>query len=96
MDTHSLITIPHQAGGLPVYMACPSSESPRPTLVLIHEVWGLTDHIKNIADRLCQEGFNVMAPDLMAGTEVEKVASITMMKKGTKKMPSSQFPLKGT
>lgn len=74
MDTHSLLSIPHKAGGLPVYMDCPSGDSPRAGLIVIHEVWGLTDHIKDVADRFCKEGYEVIAPDLMAGTEVEKFA----------------------
>ena len=74
METHSQVSIPHGPGGLPVYMACPDDKLPRSGLILIHEVWGLTDHIKAVADRLCTEGFNVVAPDLMAGTQVEKVA----------------------
>ena len=74
METHSLLSIPHKSGGLPVYMDCPPGKSARAGLILIHEVWGLTDHIKDVADRLCEAGYEVVAPDLMAGTEVEKVA----------------------
>ena len=55
-------------------MACPDGDGPRPGLILIHEVWGLTDHIKDVADRLCAEGFETNAPDVFHGTEVEKVA----------------------
>ena len=36
-------------------------------VVLIHEWWGLTDHIKAIADRLAREGFGALAPDLYHG-----------------------------
>lgn len=74
MDSKTLITIPFEDGGIPVYMACPAGDEVRPGLILIHEVWGMADHIKNVADRLCQQGFEVIAPNLMAGTEVEKVA----------------------
>jgi carboxymethylenebutenolidase len=36
-------------------------------LILVHEWWGLTDHIKGIADRFAGEGFVVLAPDLYSG-----------------------------
>lgn len=74
MESHSLLSIPHGDGGVPAYMACPPVPSSRPGLILIHEVWGLTDHIKDIADRLCKEGYDVLAPDLMHGTAVEEFA----------------------
>lgn len=74
METHSLLSIPHGSGGVPVYMACPPSQRSKAGLILTHEVWGLTDHIKDVADRLCKEGYEVIAPDLMAGTKVEKFA----------------------
>jgi carboxymethylenebutenolidase len=34
-----------------------------PAVLLIHEVFGLNDHIKSIADRLAREGFNTLAPN---------------------------------
>ena len=40
--------------------------SASPGLLLLHEWWGLTDHIKDIARRFAQEGFAVLAPDLYA------------------------------
>lgn len=41
-------------------------------IVLIHEVWGLTDHIKSVADRLAREGYLVLAPALLTGTDIER------------------------
>jgi carboxymethylenebutenolidase len=36
-------------------------------LVVIHEIWGLVDHIKDIADRLAENGYVAVAPDLLSG-----------------------------
>jgi carboxymethylenebutenolidase len=80
MDRHANMTIPYQNTGIPVYLTCKAGEEPRPAVILIHEVWGLNDHIKSIADRLCQEGFMVLAPDLLAHTKMEEVLDPSLQK----------------
>jgi carboxymethylenebutenolidase len=37
---------------------------PSPSLVLIHDVWGLSDHARDFARRFAHEGFGVLALDL--------------------------------
>jgi carboxymethylenebutenolidase len=49
------------------YLAGAEEAEARPGLILVHEWWGLTDHIKGIADRFADEGFVVLAPDLYGG-----------------------------
>ena len=44
---------------------------PLPAVIMIHEWWGLNDHVRATADRLAGEGFIVLAVDLFGG----KVAS---------------------
>ncbi len=73
MDRRAQMSIPFNDSGIPVYLSCKDSDKIRPAIILIHEVWGLNDHIKSIADRLCQEGFMVLTPDLLTNTELEKV-----------------------
>jgi carboxymethylenebutenolidase len=38
-----------------------------PAVILIHEYWGLNDHVLSLADRLAAAGFAVWAPDLYHG-----------------------------
>jgi carboxymethylenebutenolidase len=49
------------------YLALPDSGK-GPGVIVIQEWWGLTDHIAGIADRLAEEGFVALAPDLYGGT----------------------------
>jgi len=55
--------------GVSVYRADPPGE-PRGALIVVHEIWGLVDHIKNVADRYAAEGYLVMAPDLLSDAGV--------------------------
>jgi carboxymethylenebutenolidase len=47
------------------YLTKPEGQEGLPGLVLIHEIWGLVPHIKDVANRFAKEGFVVIAPDLM-------------------------------
>ncbi|HEY2642501.1 MAG TPA: dienelactone hydrolase family protein [Galbitalea sp.] len=38
----------------------------RGALIVIHEIWGLVDHIKDVADRYAAEGYLVIAPDILS------------------------------
>src|SRR3954469_42847 len=42
-----------------------------PGLLVIHEWWGLVDHIKQLADRFAAEGFITLAPDLFHGKQTK-------------------------
>ncbi len=55
-------------GASSAYLAMPDeiSEDTK-AVVLIHEWWGLADHIKDIAGRYADEGFICVAPDLYRG-----------------------------
>jgi len=55
---------------LDAYVARPEGE-PLGGLVLIHEIWGLVDHITDVADRFAGEGWLVIAPDILTHGGVE-------------------------
>lgn len=46
------------------YLARPLGNGPFPGIILIHEVWGLVTHTKEMAHKYASEGFIVLAPDL--------------------------------
>jgi carboxymethylenebutenolidase len=59
-------------GPLNIYGALPEGAA-KGGLIVVHEVWGLVGHTKDVADRFAKAGFFVAAPDLMAGTAVEEL-----------------------
>ncbi|XNZ01594.1 dienelactone hydrolase family protein [Micrococcus luteus] len=48
------------------YIAFPESGK-GPGVIVIQEWWGLTRHIRDVCDRLAEEGFVALAPDLFGG-----------------------------
>lgn len=52
--------------GLTAYLSRAEDED-APAVLVIHEWWGLNDHIKHSADRLAAEGYHALAVDLYDG-----------------------------
>jgi carboxymethylenebutenolidase len=57
------ISIPPTRG----YLAIPAGTGPWPGVVVIHEVFGLNADIRSQADRLAEQGYLALAPDLYGG-----------------------------
>ena len=76
--------IPAASGTLPGYLAVPSTPGPWPGVVVLHEIFGLTDDIRAQADRFAAEGYLALAPDLFAWGATPRclVASFRAMAKG--------------
>jgi carboxymethylenebutenolidase len=49
------------------YMARPEGEGPFPGIVVIHEIYGLNENIKDIAHRFAEQGYVALAVDLFTG-----------------------------
>jgi len=49
------------------WLVYPERRDKAPVVVVIHEIFGLTDWIRSVADQLAAEGFIAIAPDLLSG-----------------------------
>lgn len=49
------------------YSASPVGQGARPGVVVIHEIFGLTPWIRQVADRFAERGYLALAPDLFVG-----------------------------
>jgi carboxymethylenebutenolidase len=69
-DTNGLVAgeikIPVQNGEIPAYRAMPASGGPFPTILVVHEIFGVHEHIKDICRRLAKAGYFAVAPYLYA------------------------------
>jgi carboxymethylenebutenolidase len=56
-------------GGSPIraWVVYPERKDKAPVVIVIHEIFGLSDWIRNVADQLAREGFIAIAPDLLTG-----------------------------
>ena len=51
-------------GEMGALLAAPAGRGPFPAIVVVMEAFGLTAHIKHVAERLAREGYVTLAPDL--------------------------------
>jgi carboxymethylenebutenolidase len=49
------------------FVVYPEIKTKAPVVILIHEIFGLSDWAKEMADELAAQGFIVVAPDLLSG-----------------------------
>ena len=49
------------------YVAFPERKEKAPAVIVIHEIFGLSDWIRGVADQLAEDGFIAIAPDLLSG-----------------------------
>jgi carboxymethylenebutenolidase len=57
--------------GVPAYHSYPDGSGKHPGLIVIHEIWGLNQHTKDVADRFAKEDYSVLAPNLFHGMSFE-------------------------
>ena len=63
MQTREVTLTELKGGG---YLATPDGGGPHPGVVVIHEAYGLDDHIKNVTRRFADTGYAALAVDLFS------------------------------
>jgi carboxymethylenebutenolidase len=61
------VTVKHDGRLVSTYVVYPEVSGKAPVVVLIHEIFGLSDWMKLQADELAAKGYIVLAPDLLSG-----------------------------
>jgi carboxymethylenebutenolidase len=61
------VTVKHGARSVESMVAHPQSGGKAPAIVVIHEIFGMTDWVENVADEFAEAGFIAIAPDLLSG-----------------------------
>lgn len=61
------VPLPDSETTIRTWVVYPERSDTAPVVIVIHEIFGLTDWIRAVADRLAAEGFIAVAPDLLSG-----------------------------
>jgi len=61
------VTVKHGGRSVESMVAYPQSKDKAPAIVVIHEIFGMTDWVENVADEFAEAGFIAIAPDLLSG-----------------------------
>jgi carboxymethylenebutenolidase len=64
---HEYVPLKHGDRTVQAFVVYPEVKIKAPVVILIHEIFGLSDWAKEMADELAGQGFIVVAPDLLTG-----------------------------
>lgn len=69
-----MVSFPSGRVAVRAFLARPKGRGPFPAVLVIHEWWGLTSHIMDVAARFARQGYVALAPDLYSrqGSQVTK------------------------
>ncbi len=85
------IKIPVAGGELPGYRAMPDKGGPFPVVLVVQEIFGVHEHIRDICRRFAKLGYLAVAPELYARQgDVSKLAEIKDIIPIVSKVPDAQ------
>ena len=78
-------------GEIPAYRAMPANGKNLPTVLVVQEIFGVHEHIKDVCRRLAQEGYMAIAPELYARQgDVSKLEELKDIIAVVNKVPDAQ------
>jgi carboxymethylenebutenolidase len=95
-DTQGLVAgevkVPTADGPMPAYRALPEGAGPFPLVLVVQEIFGVHEHIKDLCRRLAKAGYFAVAPELYAREgDVSKMTNINeIISKVVSKVPDDQ------
>jgi len=61
------VTVKHDGRNVETLIVYPESKDRRPVVLIIHEIFGLSDWAQELADEVAAAGYIAVAPDLLSG-----------------------------
>src|SRR5437870_7020645 len=86
------IKVPVKDGDVPAYRAMPDKGGPFPVVLVVQEIFGVHEHIKDVCRRFAKLGYLAVAPELFARQgDVSKLTDIKdIIAKVVSKVPDEQ------
>lgn len=64
---HEWVKVKHDGREVNCYITYPEVKDKAPVIIVIHEIFGLTDWARGVTDQLAEAGYIAIAPDLISG-----------------------------
>src|SRR5271155_1962624 len=61
------VTVKHDGRSVETFVVYPESKDKRPVVLVIHEIFGMSDWVEDLADQVAAAGYIAVAPDLLSG-----------------------------
>src|SRR6266853_278920 len=61
------VSIKHDGRSVETFVVYPESNGKTPVVLIIHEIFGMTDWVQDLADQVAEAGYIAVAPDLLSG-----------------------------
>src|SRR6184192_2821277 len=61
------VTVKLDGRSVETFVVYPESKGKRPVVLIIHEIFGMTDWVQDLADQVAEAGYIAVAPDLLSG-----------------------------
>src|SRR6516225_3188735 len=85
------VKVPVTDGSIPGYRAMPDRGGPFPTILVVQEIFGVHEHIKDICRRFAKAGYFAVAPALYAREgDVARMSDIKQIMQVVAKVPEPQ------
>jgi carboxymethylenebutenolidase len=85
------VKIPTTDGEIPAYRAMPATGGPFPVVLVVQEVFGVHEHIKDLCRRLAKRGYFAVATELYARQgDVSKLTDMKDVMAIVKEVPNAQ------
>jgi carboxymethylenebutenolidase len=88
---HGMVEIPTPTGPIPAYRATPQGGGRRPLVLVVQEIFGVHEHIKDVCRRFAKAGFTAVATSMFDRQgDVTKLASFDEIRPIVARVPDRQ------
>lgn len=81
------VTVKNGDREIKCYVVYPEEKAPKLAVVVIHEIFGLTDWVRGVADQLAEAGYVAIAPDFLSG---QTFSGVDEARKAISELPAEQ------
>jgi carboxymethylenebutenolidase len=86
------VELKHGERSLKAFVVYPEVKTKAPAVLVIHEIFGLTDWVRGVCDQLAEAGYIAIAPDLLSapGSDTQTYSDIDAARKAISLLPQPQ------